>query len=166
MSERRLVLLAVLGHAGLLAGAFAFQLAGYAPCRMCLWQRWPHWAALAFGALVLARIAPRATAALAGLAALATAGIGAFHAGVEQGWWPGPASCSGGGAGLSGLSGADLLSTDVADAIVMCDDIAWQLGLSMAGWNAVLSLALAALWFVAWRGMPAGRDRAGLRGGG
>ncbi len=94
---------------------------------------------------------PRATAALAGVAALTTAGIGAFHAGVEQGWWPGPSSCSGDGGGLSSMSGADLLSMDVADTIVMCDDIAWQFGLTMAGWNAVLSLALAILWLVAAR---------------
>lgn len=154
MSERRplsLVALATLGHMALLGGAYAFQLAGYAPCKMCLWQRWPHWAAIVLGSLALARVAPRAMCGLAALAALTTAGIGAFHAGVEQGWWPGPTSCTGGGAGLGGLSGADLLSTNVADTIVMCDDIVWQIGLTMAGWNAVASLALAGLWIAAWR---------------
>lgn len=154
MSENRalpLAALATLGHMALLGGAWAFQLAGYAPCAMCLWQRWPHMAAIMLGLLATFRVAPRATAALAGLSALTTAGIGAFHAGVEQGWWPGPTSCTGGGAGLSGLSGADLLSTEIADTIVMCDEIVWQLGLTMAGWNAVLSLALALLWVVVWR---------------
>lgn len=151
----RIAALALLGHIGLLGGAFLFQLAGYAPCAMCLWQRWPHAAAILLGVTVLAGVAPRMTAALAGIAALTTAGIGAFHAGVEQGWWDGPSACSGGGATLGGLSGADLLSTEVADTVIMCDEIVWQLGLTMAGWNAVLSLGLAALWlFVATRPAP------------
>ena len=146
----RLIALATAGHIALLGGAFLFQLAGYAPCAMCLWQRWPHAAAIVLGVAALGGVAPRAMAALAGIAALVTSGIGFFHAGVEQGWWPGPSSCTGGGE-LGGLSGADLLSTDVADTIVMCDDIVWQLGLTMAGWNGVLSLALTVLWFLAAR---------------
>ncbi len=155
LTPSRLVALATAGHIGLLGGAFLFQLAGYAPCAMCLWQRWPHAAAIALGIAALAGAAPRASAALAGLAALVTSGIGFFHAGVERKWWPGPASCTGGG-DLGGLTGADLLSTGVADTIVMCDDIVWQLGLTMAGWNGVLSLALAAIWFVAAKAGPRG----------
>lgn len=144
------IVLALAGHGGLLGGAFLFQLAGYAPCAMCLWQRWPHAAAIVLAVAALAGIAPRLMAALGALAALTTAGIGAFHAGVEQGWWPGPSSCTGSG-DLSSLSASDLLSTDIADTIVMCDDIVWQFGLTMAGWNAVFSLALAAIWLAAAR---------------
>ncbi|SFI23472.1 disulfide bond formation protein B [Jannaschia pohangensis] len=144
----RLIALATSGHIGLLGGAFLFQLAGYAPCAMCLWQRWPHAAAILLGVAALAGVAPRAMAALAGVAALITSGIGFFHAGVEQKWWDGPSSCTGGG-DLSSLSAADLLSTEIADTIVMCDDIVWQLGLTMAGWNGVLSLALAGIWVLA-----------------
>ncbi|UWQ20251.1 disulfide bond formation protein B [Jannaschia sp. W003] len=151
----RYVALATAGHAGLLGGAFLFQLAGFAPCAMCLWQRWPHAAAILLGVAALAGLWPRAMAALAAAAALVTAGIGAFHAGVEQGWWEGPSSCTGGGAGLGGLSGADLLSTDAPVALVMCDEIVWQFGLTMAGWNAVLSLALAAVWLLAVRRLAA-----------
>lgn len=150
MTARRLILLASFGSAALLLGAFAFQLAGYAPCQMCLWQRWPHGIAVAVGAAVLVG-APLALAWLGGLAAAATSGIGVFHAGVEWRWWEGPASCSGGG-GLSGLSGADLLSTEAPAAVVMCDEIVWQFaGLSMAGWNAVLSATLCLLWLAALR---------------
>jgi disulfide bond formation protein DsbB len=145
-----LIAAATAGHVGLLGGAFLFQAFGYAPCAMCLWQRWPHAAAILLGVLALSGVAPRITAALAGLAALTTSGIGFFHAGVEQGWWDGPSSCSGGG-DLSGFTGADLLSTEIADTVVMCDEIAWQLGLSMAGWNALLSLGLAAIWVGAAR---------------
>lgn len=146
----KLVWLALLGHVGLLGGAFLFQLAGYAPCEMCIWQRWPHAVAILLGVMALAGIVPRACIALAGVAALVTSALGLFHAGVEQGWWPGPSSCTGDSGGLGGLSGTDLLSTTNAETIVLCDDIVWQFGLTMAGWNALLSLALAILWAVAW----------------
>ena len=151
MSQRRLILLATLGSAAMLLGAFAFQfIGGYPPCKMCYWQRWPHAAAVLIGVLLLLG-GPRLVIWLGGVAALITAGIGAFHAGVEWRWWPGPSSCSGGG-NLGGLSGSDLLSTDAPSGIVMCDEIVWQLlGLSMAGWNAVISLGLATLWVMAAR---------------
>ena len=78
---------------------------------------------------------------------LTTAGLGLYHTGVERGWWPGPASCSGGGAGLGGLTGAELLSTENVAPVVMCDEVAWAFaGLSMASWNALIALALALLW--------------------
>ena len=83
------------------------------------------------------------------LAALATAAIGGFHAGVEQGWWQGLQSCSGGS--LAGIDMGDLLNpaADVARP-VRCDQIAWSMaGLSMAAWNMVISLALSALWLMA-----------------
>ncbi|MCK0166437.1 disulfide bond formation protein B [Jannaschia sp. S6380] len=148
---KRFLALATFSHVSLLGGAFLFQAAGYAPCAMCLWQRWPHAAAIALGVLALSGILPRALAVVGALAALTTAGIGAFHAGVEQGWWPGPSACSGVG-DLGALSGSDLLSTDIPETVVMCDEIVWQLGLTMAGWNAVLSLGLAAIWlFAAFR---------------
>ena len=151
MSARRLVALAGLGSAALLLGAFAFQALGYAPCKLCLWQRWPHAAALLIAAVALV-VGPLALAWLGALAVAVTAGIGGYHVGVEQGWWAGPTSCSGAGGGLAGLSGADLLSTDGPSDVVMCDEIAWQLlGISMAGWNAILSLVLVAVWIAAAR---------------
>lgn len=146
MTRKTLMLAAAAGSLALLLGAFGFQALGYAPCKLCLWQRWPHGAAVALGLLVLV-LGPRALLGVAGaLAALTTAGIGVYHTGVERGWWEGPTTCTGGG-GLDGLSGADLLSLDAPNNVVMCDEVAWALaGLSMASWNAVLSLALAALW--------------------
>ncbi len=145
MTARRLCLLAAAGSAVLLAVAWGFQWAGYAPCQMCLWQRWPHWIALALAPALL--VLPALAVAPVGLAAtLATAGISAFHTGVERGWWAGPASCAG-GTDLGSLSGADLLSTAIPETVVMCDEVAWSMaGLSMASWNMLASLALAALW--------------------
>lgn len=149
MTRFHMIAAATLGHVATLGGAFTFQAFGYAPCAMCLWQRWPHAAAILLGILALAGVAPRIMAALAGLAALTTSGIGFFHAGVEQKWWDGPSSCTGGGTDFGSFSGADLMSTEIVDTVVMCDDIVWQLGLTMAGWNGVLSLALAGLWLTA-----------------
>ena len=154
-------MLAAGGSAALLLGAYAFQAAGYAPCRMCLWQRWPHMVAIAAGLGAFALAVPARAAALRGLAVLGllatltTAGLGVFHTGVERGWWEGPGSCTGSG-GLAGLSGDDLLSLDGA-GVVMCDEVVWAFaGLSMASWNAVLSLALAAVWATVIARAPAG----------
>ncbi|MDA9865347.1 disulfide bond formation protein B [bacterium] len=151
------MLLAAFGSFVLLAGAFAFQALGYAPCKLCLWQRWPHAAAIAIGGLVLL-LGPRLLLGIAGaLAALTTAGIGLYHSGVELGFWEGPTSCTGAGNSLGGLSGSDLLSTDAVSDIIMCDEVAWAFaGLSMASWNAVFSLLLAGLWIKALRTTDAG----------
>lgn len=148
---RALAVLAAAGSICLLGGAFAFQALGYAPCQMCLWQRWPHLIAGLIGGLIL--VMPQRILFICGaMAAAATAGLGFFHSGVEQKWWDGPASCSGGGTGLSGLSGDQLLATDTIDKLVMCDEISWAFaGLSMPTWNAVLSVCLMCLWILALR---------------
>ncbi len=149
MTARTLALIAAAGSLALLLGAFAFQAAGYAPCQLCLYQRWPHGLAIGAGILVLTGTAFALWALLGALGALATAGVGLYHTGVEKGWWEGPQACSGGGS-LSGLSGADLLSTEGAAGVVRCDEVAWAFaGLSMASWNAVFSLGLAGLWITA-----------------
>lgn len=148
MTRSRLTLLAAGGSFVLLAGAFLFQAMGYPPCALCLWQRWPHAAAIVIGAIALMIWRPATPLLLLGaLAAATTGGIGIFHTGVERGWWEGPASCSGSGGGLGG----DLLSTDITP-VVMCDDVVWSLfGLSMASYNALISFGLAALWVMAAR---------------
>jgi disulfide bond formation protein DsbB len=87
---------------------------------------------------------------LGALAALTTAGVGLFHVGVEQGWWEGPSTCTSGD--VTDISAQDLLTQIMEAPLVRCDEIAWSFaGLSMAGWNAVISLALATLWCVAAR---------------
>ncbi|MEI2804733.1 disulfide bond formation protein B [Albidovulum sp.] len=146
---RQLILFAALGSAALLAGAHVFQAMGYAPCKLCLWQRGPHWAAVAIGLLALClpwRVLPWAGA----LAAAATGALGVYHTGVEQKWWLGPTSCTSGGT-LTG-SAEDLLGQIMAAPLIRCDEVAWSLmGLSMASWNALLSFALAAIWIAAAR---------------
>jgi len=151
---RALAGLAGLGSAALLVAAFAFQhLGGLAPCPMCVWQRWPHVAAvgLAAGAVWLGW---RWSAALGALALLGNAGLGLFHVGVEQRWWDGPTTCAAGPVG--GLSTDALLAQILAAPVTRCDEVAWSwLGVSMAGWNALASLALAGLFaaaFARWGG--------------
>ncbi|SEQ24431.1 Disulfide bond formation protein DsbB [Loktanella sp. DSM 29012] len=147
MTRQILILTAASGSALLLAGAYLFQFLGYLPCQMCLWQRWPHMAAIVIGVLALT-LPLRVWAWLGALATAITSGIGVFHTGVERDWWEGPSSCSGGGG--SPLTG-DLLSTD-GPRLIMCDQVSWELfTLSMASWNALFSALLCILWITAAR---------------
>lgn len=140
------IALAGAGSAALLLGALVFQYLGYAPCQVCIWQRWPHGLAIALAFICL--IKPNVwLMRLAGLIILAGAGIALYHVGVEQSWWEGPQSCSAGG-GTSDLSTSDLLDKLLEAPVVRCDEIAWSLfGISMAGWNGLASLVLTLLWF-------------------
>lgn len=149
MTQKQLVAIAASGSALLLAGAFLFQFLGYAPCKMCIWQRYPHGVA-AVGGLAF-WLAPLGIIALLGaLAALTTSGVGVFHAGVEQGWWEGPSTCTSGD--ISGVSAEDLLNQILNAPLVRCDEIAWSFAdISMAGWNAILSFILALVWIAAWK---------------
>ena len=154
MALRPLALAKLIGlavPAALLAGAYGSQyIGGLAPCEMCYWQRWAHFAALAFALIALAggRLPDRGRSFvwLAGLAILASGAIGAYHAGVEAGLFEGFTQCA---AVAGGGSGEDLLAEIMAAPLVRCDEVQWQLfGISMAGWNAILSTlaALVILW--------------------
>lgn len=152
MTRSFLIFLAAGGSFALLAGAFLFQALGWAPCAMCLWQRWPHAAAVLIGATSLAtgsngRLLP----ALGGLSALTTGAIGVYHSGVERKWWKGPESCTGSGDDLGALTGDALLpGAGDAPTLVLCDAFEpFFLGLTMANWNALASFALAILWLMA-----------------
>ncbi|MDJ0278869.1 disulfide bond formation protein B [Sphingomonas sp. 2R-10] len=132
----------------LIAGALASQyLGGLYPCEMCHWQRWPHYAAIALAGLsfIVPRTSgKRALVLLAGVAILVSGLIGVFHAGVEYHWWQGVTAC----ANTLGARGGDLLAAIVAQPVIRCDVPQWTfLGISLAGFNAILSIggALAVL---------------------
>ena len=145
MIQSRMIMLAMAGSATLLLGALGFQyLADLPPCKMCYWQRYPHATAVlfGFGFLILKH---RPFLWLGAASTLATAAIGIYHAGVERGVWQGPTTCTSGP--IDGLSTEALLAQIMTAPMVRCDDVAWELfGLSMAGWNAVLSLGLMMVW--------------------
>lgn len=148
--KKLLIVVSALGSAALLLGALGFQhLGDLAPCKMCIWQRYPHVAA--FGIGVVAFLFPGALLPYLGALATATSGgIGVFHVGVEQGWWEGPSTCSSGPIG--NLSPDQLMEQIMSAPLVRCDEIAWEmLGVSMAGWNAIISFSLALLWISAAR---------------
>jgi len=124
----------------LLTGALGFQhLGGLAPCEMCHWQRWAHVSVVAL-ALPALLTGSRGLLWLALLAMAAAAGLGLWHAGVEQKWWAGVTACASAGAPMAGTR----LIDGLAQPLVRCDEIPWSfLGLSMAGWNALVSGAAA-----------------------
>jgi disulfide bond formation protein DsbB len=133
--------------AATILGALAFEhIGGYAPCPLCLDQRLAYYFAVPASAVafLLARghvtgIA-RLLLLLIALAFLVNAGLGIYHSGIEWKWWSGPDSCAGGFDLQWGAGGI------VDTPVIRCDEASWRfLGLSFAGWNAVISVALAAV---------------------
>src|SRR3982074_2330606 len=141
--------------AATLAGAWFFQLVlDIRPCPLCLEQRYAYYLAVPLGALVAfaaVRDAPRAVLyaglAILALAALGNAGLGAYHAGVEWGFWKGPTECTGPVVDLG--SAGNLLARLDSVKVIRCDEVQWRfLGLSLAGYNVLISLSMAAI--AAW----------------
>jgi disulfide bond formation protein DsbB len=146
-------LAAALGFAALalILGALGFQyIGGLPPCEMCHWQRWPHIAAAVVGivgaALIRLGLVDRSAGnflvAITALLIATSGAIGVYHAGVEWHWWPGPSTCTGPAFRFQG-------TLDLNAPVVRCDAAAWRLfGISLAGYNAIISLGLAGIAFV------------------
>jgi disulfide bond formation protein DsbB len=141
--------------AATLAGAWFFQLVlDIRPCPLCLEQRYAYYLAIPLGALTALAAARGASRALlmAGLALLAAAALGnawlgGYHAGVEWRFWQGPTDCTGPIGNLG--SAADLLARLDTVKVIRCDEVQWRfLGLSLAGYNVLISLLMAVL--AAW----------------
>jgi disulfide bond formation protein DsbB len=132
-------------------GALGFEhIGGYLPCPLCLQQRYAYYAGipLLFLALVLLSAGWRRPAALVffvvSLAFLANAGLGAYHAGAEWHFWPGPDTCA--GAQELTTSAGGLLEALPTTNVIRCDEAAVRFaGISLAGWNVIVSLLAAAL---------------------
>lgn len=148
-SDARATALLLAGPAALIGGALAFQyLGGLHPCEMCMWQRYAVLATLALALAAWASGHARVVQLLAVIALLVNAGLGVFHAGVEQHWWQGITRCA--ATPASGPTSA-IIADIMAQPFVRCDAIPWSLaGISMAGWNAISSFVLAgvALWLI------------------
>lgn len=125
-----------------IVGAWIFQFAGYDPCHLCLQQRWAYYFAVPFSLLLSVSARKNPEGARRGLYILAvvmfgSAVFGAYHAGVEWSWWPGPDTCSG------DISGG---LPDLSKVVVACNEAAIRIiGISLAGWNAIISAMLAAV---------------------
>jgi disulfide bond formation protein DsbB len=157
LTPRHAALAILLAAAATVAGALVFEHAlGLRPCKLCLVQRQPYYAALPL-ALLAALAPPRlARVGLWLLAALflVSAGLGLHHAGVEWGWWAGPNDCGGTPAPVPGTVGGFLEQLETA-RVVSCTEAAWRfLGLSLAGWNALISVGLVGLAAAAAAGAP------------
>jgi disulfide bond formation protein DsbB len=157
------IAVAVVGLATI-AGFFFFQYAlGYPPCPLCLEQRIAYYICVPLAAMVLLGLSVGSSRKVLMLALLAiaaamlwNAGLGVYHSGVEWRWWPGPQDCSGPLTDLS--SGGGLLKQLQNIRIVRCDEAAWRLlGLSLAGYNALISLALACV--AAWGALASKPDQ-------
>jgi disulfide bond formation protein DsbB len=138
--------------AAALAGAWYMQLVwGLQPCELCLKQRYAYYAIVPLGLLVAfaaSRGAPRPVLlvglALIALAALGNAGLGVYHSGVEWGFWQGPTECTGPVGNLG--SAGNLLERLDSVKVVRCDEVQFRfLGLSLAGYSVLISLAMAAI---------------------
>ena len=141
-------LLAFAVPAALLGGAYISEYGfGLYPCEMCWWQRYAHFAALAFALPAMALPSARVLTALAGIAILFGGLIGAYHAGVEYGWWEGFTACT------SQIDfSADPLEAISSGPLIRCDQVQWELfGISLAGFNFLFSVPAALLVLVLQR---------------
>lgn len=160
LPPKRLPILIAFSAAAVLAAANVFEHGfGYEPCTLCLYQRLPWWIALGLGCVAAMLIKTRATLALlvslTALVAVAVgAGIAGYHAGVEYQFWAGPSGCTGAQA-LSGGLGAAMNAVSQGPSGPACDEAPWSLfGISMAGYNFLLSLGLVAFGGIAvWNAM-------------
>ena len=159
---RHWLVLALITSAAMLAIAHGFQtFGGLEPCTLCLRQREVYWVALALsaGGVVVSHIPrlerfTRVFGAALALVFLAGCAIAVYHAGAEWKWWPGPTTCASTGGGVSAAALSSLLHGAKVSA-PHCDEAAWRfLGLSMAGWNVLISLKLAA-WSAIFAAAPA-----------
>ena len=153
-------LTAFLSSALMLAIAHGFEkIGGLAPCLLCLKQREVYWVALTVALIGMIVVRTKFGAnwkrwfnLALGVIFLVGVGVAVYHAGAEWKWWPGPAQCAAGGAKVTAASMADLMNGVDSIKPPSCDTAVWVfLGLSMAGWNALISLKLAVLSFLAAR---------------
>ena len=145
MNQKRLTFIAILGSALLLLGAIGFQyLGGLPPCKLCYWQRYPHVLAIIFGVIYF-YTSMGTIVFIPALAAFSSAGVGAYHFGIEQEFWPGPNTCSSGS--INNMSTDALIEQIMSAPLTKCDEVLWSfLNISMAGWNTIFSAFLGLLW--------------------
>ncbi|MGI9379481.1 MAG: disulfide bond formation protein B [Methyloligellaceae bacterium] len=142
----------------ILAAAWGFEIiGGFKPCPLCLMQRYVYYLAIPAGIAAYLlysstnKIAAKWILAAIGVAFLANMVFGAYHSGIEWGWWEGPSTCAGSGTAGFAANPSDLLNKLQTERVVPCDEAAWRMfGISFAGYNAIFSLGLAILALGHW----------------
>ena len=145
MTTKQLITTASFSSMAVILGAFAFEyIGGFLPCNLCYWQRYPHFLIiLLFSVLYFFQI--RSLIFLGMMSMFVSTILAFYHVGVEQKYWPGPNSCT--NSSIEGLTTDQLISQIMSAPLVRCDEIAWKLvGISMAGWNALISFCLFLTW--------------------
>ncbi|MGL4637564.1 MAG: disulfide bond formation protein B [Beijerinckiaceae bacterium] len=156
--QRRAGVLFVIATATIAGAWFTELVLGYVPCKLCLLQRWPYYAAVPLAAFALFisgplrfRTAARPAFAMLAMIFMISTALGVHHAGVEWGWWLGPADC-GGKLAEGPANVGDLMAAMNKTRIVSCTDAPFRiLGFSLAGWNALISFILATIAIRGWR---------------
>ena len=134
----------------LLASAISFEFFyDLAPCKLCMWQRWPHVIIIAIMLLGLSILNKTWMLLLISLSAIVTGIIGFYHTGIEQGWWSGTLGCSNQFGSETDISNLTTLLLETP--VVKCDEIVWSVfNISMAGWNSLVSFFIAIFSFFSW----------------
>lgn len=142
LSRRQILLVIFSITTAIIIGAYGFEYMGYAPCELCLMQRYAYYAVIPLS-LIFSLLDPKSQTTglyVIGAIMLGSMIFGIYHSGVEWKWWEGPTTCTGGGFG-GGLP-------DLSKKAVMCDQPAIRIiGLSLAGWNAIISACVSGLAF-------------------
>ena len=145
MTVKQLISFAGFSSVAVILGAYAFEfIGGFLPCKLCYWQRYPHFLVIIiFSLLYLVQI--RSLIFVGMMSMLVSTILAFYHVGVEQKYWPGPNSCT--NSSIEGLTTDQLIDQIMSAPLVRCDEITWELiGVSMAGWNALISFCLFLTW--------------------
>ena len=150
MTVRNLTGIASFSSMAVILAAYYFEyFGGFLPCKLCYWQRYPHFInILIFPLFYFFQMRGLIFIGMGSM--LVSTTLGLHHVGVEQKYWPGPNSCS--NASIEGLTTDQLLDQIMRAPIVRCDEIAWELiGISMAGWNVLISFCLFLTWLYCYQ---------------
>ena len=145
MTNKQYITIASLSSVAVILGAYAFEyFGGFVPCKLCYWQRYPHFLIiLLFPLLYFFQI--RSLISVGMMSMLVSTILAFYHVGVEKKYWLGPNSCT--NSSIEGLTTDQLIEQIMTAPLVRCDEIAWELiGISMAGWNALISICLSLTW--------------------
>ena len=145
MTTKQLISLTSFASLAIIIGAYYFEyIGGFSPCKLCFWQRYPHFLNILI--LPIFYLFQMRSLILIGMVSMLISTVLAFyHVGVEQKYWLGPNSCT--NSSIEGLTTDQLLDQIMNAPLVRCDEIAWEfIGVSMAGWNVLISFCLFITW--------------------